>query len=125
MEQESNKAKIYKGLICLEADSRVGPKFWYQTPNVSFTPFPISALQGLGMGVLHGSGRKVVTAQLSDHRIVVNLARSDCLSLQVKGLWHSEFPALPFSVNKTVYTERPQGFEYDSALTLSKLGLLV
>jgi hypothetical protein len=125
MEQESNKTKIYKGLICLEVESRVGAKFWYQTLNVSYTPYPISAVRKLGMGMLHGSGRRVVMAEVSGSRIVLNLARSDCLGLQERRLWHSRFPNLPFDINKTVYTPRPKGFERDHELTLSNLGLLV
>lgn len=125
MEKESNKVKIYKDLICLEVESRVGAKFWYQTPNISFTPFPIREVKSLGMGILHGAGRRVITAEVSGHRIVVNLARTDCLSLQVRGMWHSSFPLPPHAIERTVYSERPQGFETDASLALSKLGLLV
>ena len=104
-----NKAKVYKGVACLEIASPYGQKWWLQTLQNHYTPVLIEEIKVLRHGQLKGSPREVVAAPLEiagrQELVVLNLARSDIPELMRRGLWP---PSMKPPFDKYTYTEWPE-----------------
>ena len=90
------QTKIYKDVVCLEVTSSNGPKWWYQGYNMSYSPFPVSALKQVVPGVIRQGNRKVFTTAIdiggTAHVVAINMQRSDVWALIRRGLVPSSTP---------------------------------
>ena len=102
------KAKVYKGVACLEITSPDGGKWWYQGGTLAYTPVLIREIKALRTGKLENSGREVLATALSfsgkEHLVVINLPRTDIVDLKARGLWPKGMKA---PHEKTDYTRWP------------------
>lgn len=93
----TTKAKVYKGVACLEINSPDGGKWWYQGGTLAYTPVLISEMSKLRYAVVQGSRKEVLAAPLrignQEHLVVLNLPRTDIIELQARGLWPSGLQA--------------------------------
>jgi hypothetical protein len=103
------QTKIYKDVVCLEVTSSNGPKWWYQGYNMSYSPFPVSALKQVAQGTLRNSGRKVFTTAIdvagTPSVVAINMQRSDVWAMIRRGLVPSNTP-LPRT--NPDYTQAPE-----------------
>lgn len=129
MADQSNKMKIYKGVLCLEIASRVGAKWWYQTPGLAFTPFALSDVPNITQGRIVGTQRHIAALNLmvsgQKRLVAINLPRSDIGGMMRRGLWDDDFPHPGFNIENITYTPWPEYTENKtSAISLPNLGLL-
>lgn len=102
------KAKVYKGVACLEMASKDGGKWWYQGGSLAYTPVLIREIRAIRTGILKGQAREVMVTPLlisgQEHLVVINLPRTDIVELKARGLWPDDFHA---PHEKTDYTPWP------------------
>jgi hypothetical protein len=86
----TTKAKVYKDIICLEVASPEGPRWWFQTPALAYTPYHVDRIRRLVWGTLSGSARQVLAVPVQqggkEVLVAINLPRSDIAALKRKGL---------------------------------------
>jgi hypothetical protein len=109
------KAKVYKGVACLEMRSPDGGKWWYQGGSLAYTAVLIREIRAIRTGTLKGQGREILATPLmmngKEHLVVLNLPRTDIVELKARGLWPEGFHA-PHEI--TDYTDWPEYTEGDS-----------
>ncbi|MEC8067156.1 MAG: hypothetical protein VXY83_05665 [Pseudomonadota bacterium] len=109
----TTKAKVYKGVACLEMPSRDGGKWWYQGGSLAYTPILIREIRVLKTGTLKGQGREVMVVPLKvgnqEHLVVLNLPRTDIVELKARGLWPEDFVAPHLTTNYTPWPEYTGG----------------
>ena len=103
-----NKAKVYRGIVCLEIPSAYGNRWWYQGGSLSYTPVLVSEVRAVSKATLEGSRKKVLVVALkignTERLIAVNLPRSDIEALKARRLWPANMPE-PF--DSYSYTDWP------------------
>lgn len=91
------KAKVYKGVACLEIPSKDGGKWWYQGGTLSYTPVLIREIRAIRTGHIKGSNKEVLVVPLqmghAEHLVVVNLPRTDIVELKARGIWPKDMHA--------------------------------
>ncbi|MFT7432431.1 MAG: hypothetical protein ACI9TY_000043 [Alphaproteobacteria bacterium] len=109
------KAKVYKGVACLEVASADGGKWWYQGAKLAYTPILIKEIRALRTGRLEGTGREVLTTALifggKEHLVVINLPRTDIVELKARGLWPRDLHAVHETTEYTTWPEYTGGRE--------------
>lgn len=104
----TTKAKVYKGVACLEMFSPDGGKWWYAGGSLAYTPVLISDIYALRSGVLQGSNKEILAAPIrmngKEHLVAINLPRTDIVELKARGLWP---PHLNAPHQTTSYTPWP------------------
>lgn len=105
----TTKAKVYKGVACLEMFSPDGGKWWYAGGSLAYTPVLISEITALQYGVVQGSGREVLAAPLKmngrEHLVALNLPRTDIITLKARGLWPKSLKAPHETTDYTPWPE--------------------
>lgn len=85
-----SKVKVYKGIACLEMQSKEGPRWWYQPETLAFTPIPIKMIRRLMWGRVTSTGREVLAAEMKIDRkitkVALNIPRTDVQGLKDAGL---------------------------------------
>ena len=105
----ATKAKVYKGIACLEMMSPDGGKWWYAGGSLAYAPVLISEIKRLQYGVLRVGKREVLALPLRidgrEHLVALNLPRTDIVGLKARGLWPDVLTA-PHQT--TAYTPWPE-----------------
>ncbi|MDD9911718.1 MAG: hypothetical protein OXR68_08440 [Alphaproteobacteria bacterium] len=101
--------RIYQGIACLE--DKAPPhihagKWWDQGFNLNYTPYPIKNIRHIRIGIIQGTTREVIAAQINQQWIVINPARSDIPALEKVGIWPTHMKK-PYSTLPT-YTPWPE-----------------
>lgn len=93
-----NKLPIYKGVICVEAPSANGARWWYAGGQLSFSPALVAEVSQMRMGRVKALHQDRLIARFPGHAVwfAVNLARSDVATLQKRSIWSARFPVPPF-----------------------------
>lgn len=99
------KFRIYKDVVCLEIESREGARYWDVGHGLDFRPCHISRITRVRHGVLSGTPREVVAADIDGQWVVINLPRSDIPALAERGLIPADM-LLPFDTVEK-YTPKP------------------
>lgn len=83
-----SKLKIYKGVVCLEAPSAYGERWWYQPGKLAYTPVKITDIKRLQAGTIGLKKVLVVPVQIGNQHtmVAINLPRSDLWTLQALGM---------------------------------------
>ena len=83
-----SKLKIYQGVLCLEAPSPNGHRWWYQPGKLAYTPVKIKDIRRLQSGTIGLKKVLVVPVQMGSQQtmVAVNLPRSDLWTLQALGM---------------------------------------
>lgn len=83
-----SKLKIYQGVLCLEAPSPHGHRWWYQPGKLAYTPVRIKDVRRLQSGTIGLKKVLVVPVQVGAQQtmVAVNLPRSDLWTLQTLGM---------------------------------------
>ena len=83
-----SKLKIYQGVLCLEAPSPNGERWWYQPGKLAYSPVKISEIRRLQSGTIGVKKVLVVPVQVGSHQtlVAVNLPRSDLWTLKAMGM---------------------------------------
>lgn len=107
------KAKVYKGVACLEMSSKDGGKWWYQGGSLAYTPILIREIQVVRTGTLKSGGREVIAVPLqmggNEHLVVLNLPRTDIVELKARGLWPEGFDTPHETTDYTPWPEYTGG----------------
>jgi len=77
--------KVYKDIICLEVPTPHGPKWWWQSGNLAYTPCHISLIQEVKQATVSNKGNMLTVPVRIDGRTVlvaINVARSDIAALE-------------------------------------------
>lgn len=109
-----NKAKVYRNIICLEARSRDGGKWWYQGGNLAYTPIHAKEIIQVSFGRIKDTGREVLTTAIDlggePQLVAINFVRSDMAALVAYGHLPKDYPVkpvkyTPYPENQTLYKE--------------------
>ncbi len=109
-----NKAKVYRNIICLEAQSRDGGKWWYQGGSLAYTPIHAKELIQVSFGRIKDTGRQVLTTAIDlggrPQLVAINFARSDMAALVAYGHLPKDYPVepvtySPYPENQNLYKE--------------------
>ncbi len=103
-----NKLPIYKGVLCVEAPSANGARWWYAGGGLHYSPVLVDELSQLKMGRVQAIRQNRVIARFPGHDVwfAVNLARSDVAALQARSIWSPQYPLPPFDAIE--YSDWPQ-----------------
>lgn len=108
------KTKIYRDIICIEAPSRTGGKWWYQVGELAYSPMHVNSVRGVKYGTLTTNRKPIaVVHAVIDGRlqmVAINTMRTDVPALVRRGMWPQELP-VPFE--NPVYTAHPENGEIE------------
>src|SRR5690606_14999398 len=62
--------KVYKDIICLEVPTPHGPKWWWQSGNLAYTPCHISLIQEVKQATVSNKGNMLTVPVRIDGRTV-------------------------------------------------------
>jgi hypothetical protein len=100
------KFRIYKGVVCLEAPSTEGRKWWDQGYGLGYTPYPIDRIYRMRHGFAREGGREILAVDVEGQWVALNPPRSDVPTLVECNLWPQTMPR-PFE-EVQAYTPWPE-----------------